>query len=178
MPHNKQNTDMKFYSDYGKLANSSIQVFKRNLTKFKFCYQDPFEYKSIKETGLKDFFEVFKKSAENPIKNFEKFKIYVNKMITLIKDTYDIGNWKIILLNKKPIGILMPHVFKENPELGVILNIGLLKNERGKGYGKIIHARGLELLKNMGAKRYKGSTGINNTAMLKVFKANGCRKLT
>jgi hypothetical protein len=33
------------------------------------------------------------------------------------------------------------------------------------------------ILKEMGAKKYIGSTETDNYAMLKVFKINGCRKL-
>jgi RimJ/RimL family protein N-acetyltransferase len=154
----------------------SRQTFKKNLVNFRFHRKDPFNYKSVNEAGQKIFFKVFKESAENPIRQFSRFKKYLGIIIKLTFKTYDIENWKIVLLNNKPIGIIMPHIFPENPELGTILNIGLIPNVRGKGYGRIIHAKGLELLKKMGAKKYMGSTDMNNHAMLRVFKSNGCRK--
>lgn len=168
--------ETKSFPGYGESKKYLTQVFEKNLSRFKFRYNDPFEYLSINEAGLRLFFKVFKQSVENPIKQFEKFKIYMDRMLNVTEKTYDIGNWKLVLLNKKPIGIIMPHIFQENPELGTLLNIGLVSAERGKGYGRIIHAKGLEILKGMGAKKYMGATDINNLAMLKVFIVNGCRK--
>jgi GNAT superfamily N-acetyltransferase len=70
----------------------------------------------------------------------------------------------------------LPPLFSIRKEVGTLLNIALLPEERGKGYGRIIHSRGLMILKEMGLKTYIGSTETNNYAMLKVFKLNKCRK--
>ena len=71
----------------------------------------------------------------------------------------------------------MPYIHPENPYIGSLLNFGVKPEFRGKGYGSIIHSKGLELLKEMGAKKYIGSTKPTNYAMLRVFEINGCRKI-
>ncbi len=166
----------RFMKECGLKIKYSKQLFTKNLRNFKSNYKDKFEYRSLNGPGLPKFFRTFKASIEDPIKQYRQFQRYVNKMKKLIGDTYDIGNWKVVSLNKENIGVIMPHVFPEDPKLGTLLEIGLKPEYRGKGYGRIIHERGLELLKEMGAKKYLGSTETTNHAMLRVFELNGCKK--
>lgn len=167
----------KFMKKSGLKIKYSRQLFRRDLRNFKSNYKDIFEYKSLSELGLIKFFRIYKISVEDPINQYEEFQKYINKMKKFIRNTYNYNNWKVASLNKVNIGVVMPHVLPENPKHGTIWDIGLKPRYRGKGYGRIIHARGLELLKQMGAKKYGGATGTTNHAMLRVFELNGCKKL-
>jgi RimJ/RimL family protein N-acetyltransferase len=167
----------KFMKECGLKIKYSKKLFTRSLRNFKSSSRDNLEYRSVPEIGLQQFFVLFKACVEDHIKKFDQFKKYFNKVKKLIHNTYDIENWKAVSLNNVNIGIVMPHIFPEDTKLGTLLEIGLKASYRGKGYGRIIHARGLGLLKEMGAKRYLGSTEITNYAMLRVFELNGCRKL-
>lgn len=166
----------KFMKGCGLKIKYSKWLFTRSLRNFNSPYKNVFKYHSISEAGIYKFFRLFKLSMENSIRQFDQFKKYLNKIKKLIKNTYDIDSWKVVSLNNTDIGIFMPHIFPENPKLGTLLEIGLKPKYRGKGYGRIIHAYGLELLRQMGAKKYLGSTEITNCAMVKVFQLNGCKK--
>jgi RimJ/RimL family protein N-acetyltransferase len=167
----------KFMKECRLKIKYSKKLFTRSLRNFKSGGADNLKYRSLPEIELNQFFSLFKACVEDPIKKFDQFKKYINKMKKLIHNTYDIENWKAVSLNNVNIGIVMPHIFPEDSKLGTLLQIGLKADYRGKGYGRKIHARGLELLKEMGAKRYLGSTETTNYAMLRVFELNGCRKL-
>lgn len=167
----------RFMKGCGLKIKYSKNLFTRNLPTFKSNYKDIFEYKSFNELDLHKLHKLFKQCVENPIENYIRFRKYSNKLKRLVRNMYDYQNWKVVSLNNKDIGIIMPHLFPEDPALGTLLNIGLRPKCRGKGYGRVIHAHGLELLKQMGAKKYLGSTETTNQAMLRVFEINGCRKL-
>jgi len=174
----------EFLNDCGFVIKYSKQVFLKNLVKHDFLYHDIFKYRSIDKTGIEKFFEIFKASADDPIRTIDRFKKNINRVKREYKNEDSISNWKLVFLKRKPIGIIMPFKiltylpprFSARKEVGTLLNIALLPEERGKGYGRIIHSRGLMILKEMGLKTYMGSTETNNYAMLKVFKLNKCRK--
>jgi ribosomal protein S18 acetylase RimI-like enzyme len=165
----------RFMKESG-LKKYSKQSFSKNLKDFKSNYEDIFEYRSPGEAGLLKFFRASRTSADNPIKQYKQFQKYFNKIKKYLRNDTDIENWKIVSLKKINIGVIMPYVFPENPKQGTILNFGLKPEFRGRGYGRIVHAKALELLKEMGVKKYLGSTEITNHAMLRIFELNGCKK--
>lgn len=57
------------------------------------------------------------------------------------------------------------------------MSIGVFPDHRSRGLGKILHARGLEILRAQGALDYIGSTDVLNASMLRVFETNGCSKI-
>jgi ribosomal protein S18 acetylase RimI-like enzyme len=75
------------------------------------------------------------------------------------------------------MGILIPKIFDDIPEEGTIHTFGLFPEFRGQGLGKILHAKGLEVLSELGATRYVGSTDRQNEPMIATFQANGCQKM-
>jgi ribosomal protein S18 acetylase RimI-like enzyme len=166
----------RFMKRCGLKIKYSKKLFTRTLKKLDFDYIDSFKYQSLDEAGAYKFFRLSIVSIKDFIKKYDRFRIYLNKMKRLVRNTYEINQWKIVSTRNKNIGIIMPHIFPEKPGLGTLLEIGLKPECRGKGYGRIIHAHGLELLKQMGAKKYLGSTETTNYAMLRVFEINGCKK--
>ncbi len=174
----------EFLNDCGFVIKYSKQIFTKNLSKHTLLYDDIFHYRSIDKTGMGKFFEVFRASVDNPIRTLARFNRYIYRIKKVFRSKGCISNWMLVFLNKRPIGIIMPFKiltympprFSARKEVGTLLNIALLPEERGKGYGRIIHSRGLMILKDMGLKTYMGSTETNNHAMLKVFKLNKCRK--
>lgn len=82
--------------------------------------------------------------------------------------------WLTVFLKNEPIGIIMPHVFQDIKTEGTILFIGLKSQYRNLGYGKILHSKCLEILKQNGVQRYIGSTLETNIAMNAVFQKNNC----
>ncbi|RPI14628.1 MAG: hypothetical protein EHM58_15985 [Ignavibacteriae bacterium] len=178
MPQSNFLIDCGFKIKYSKIC------FVKNLINHTFPYDDIFQYRSINDTGIEKFFEVFRASCADPIRTLSGFKRYIKRMIKEYNCGDDIDNWKSVFLKERPVGIIMPFKiltvmapkFTTRRKVGTLLNIALLPKERGKGYGRIIHSRGLMILKDMDLKTYLGSTNTDNYAMLKVFKINKCRK--
>lgn len=88
------------------------------------------------------------------------------------------SNWRnhchIFYKAKEPLGISIPHIEDGTTEEGRLFYFGVTPEHRGKGLGKVLHLYSLELLKNMHATYYVGSTDENNEYMIRIFKANGC----
>lgn len=53
--------------------------------------------------------------------------------------------------------------------------MGILKESRGKGYGKWVHRRGFSEIKRGGGKIYHGGTVADNTAMIRLFEKHNCK---
>ena len=166
----------RFMRGCGLKIMYSKKLFTRNLRTFTSVYTDNFEYKSINEIGNRKFSELFKVCIKDPIEKYIQFRKYEIRIKKLFRSVYTIDNWKVATLKNENVGIIMPHIFPEDLKLGTLLEIGLKPEHRGKGYGRVLHAHGLEILKQMGAKKYLGSTETTNHAMLRVFELNGCKK--
>jgi len=79
------------------------------------------------------------------------------------------------MLGNKYIGVILPVLYSDNEKEGTVFHIGLLPEERNKDYGRILHAKSLDILKEMGAVEYIGSTNTNNKPMMRLFELNGCK---
>lgn len=87
-------------------------------------------------------------------------------------------NWRnhchIFFREGEPLGVSIPHIEHGTTEEGRLFYFGVTPQHRGKGLGKLFHLYSLELLKNMNATCYVGSTDVNNVYMIRIFQANGC----
>jgi len=53
---------------------------------------------------------------------------------------------------------------------------GVTPAVRGRGLGLAAHRHGMEMLRAMGGKLYHGGCSLENAAMIRVFRKNGCRE--
>ncbi|MER2260764.1 MAG: GNAT family N-acetyltransferase [Psychrobacillus sp.] len=87
-------------------------------------------------------------------------------------------NWRnhchVFYKEGEPLGISIPHIENGTTEEGRLFYFGVVPDYRGKGFGKLFHLYSLELLKNMHATYYVGSTDENNEYMIRIFEANSC----
>lgn len=88
------------------------------------------------------------------------------------------NNWRsnchIFRKDRQPIGISIPVIENGTDNEGRLFYFGVVPEMRGKGFGTIFHRLSLELLKNMNATYYVGSTDENNVNMFRIFERNGC----
>lgn len=82
-------------------------------------------------------------------------------------------DWQIGYYGTKPIGITMPQLHDEGGEIGSNYYLGVIPEERKKGFGRALQRRAVEILQERGAKMIVGSTDEKNTAMIKVFESLG-----
>lgn len=71
-------------------------------------------------------------------------------------------------------GISIPHIEMGTEDEGRLFYFGVAPEQRGQGIGAQIHRKSMELLKQLQATYYVGSTDVNNVNMIKVFEKNGC----
>lgn len=171
------NVKNKFLERSGFVINKMKGFYEKYLELHKFNYDDIFDYKSIREIGESEFLEVFKKVTEDDPEREVDFRLYYKSMFDDAEDKFNEDWWKVVFLKSQIIGIIMPQVFPDKIEEGSIFYIGFIPEYRNKGYGKILHSKGLEFLKNQGVIRYIGSTLENNNAMNKVFELNECKQI-
>lgn len=172
-----RNYDMpttNFLEEFGFKIKYEKIIYEKNLDKHYFEYTDFFEYKSLQELGLNKFMKVFEQITDFYAEREGSEMEFFNELFSFTGDNYDPSCYLVPIYNAKEIGVIIPHVFPKKDKKGTLIYIGVVPEERNKGYGKIMHSKGLEILKNKGVKRYIGSTMTTNKSMLRIFEANGC----
>lgn len=135
-------------------------------------------YKSLDELGEVVFIETLRKcmigiaardfDPGSPQKQFKDLASYAGS-------NFLPQNWLIAYRGEDIVGMVLPQSYGEDsPGDGSLFFIGIVPEFRKQGLGRILHARGLHALSEMGLKRYIGSTDIINIDMLAIFRANGC----
>src|SRR5580692_11251114 len=123
------------------------QYARRGLSGYRSPYTDPFEYRSIADVGIEEicrlmvpFVEV--KSDQN---NFEQARAKLDDLIEFAGSLYQADHWLIAFINGQPIGYVFPQRYWDQPEEGSIFDIAILPEMQGRSYGRILHAKGLEM---------------------------------
>jgi GNAT superfamily N-acetyltransferase len=84
--------------------------------------------------------------------------------------------WRIAYVESEPAGVVLPQAFEKRDNEGTLFYVAVRPAFRGRGYGRVLHAAGLEFLSRKGIVKYVGSTDARNFPMLAVFQTNGCRQ--
>jgi GNAT superfamily N-acetyltransferase len=151
-------------------------IYNKNLDEHEFKFNDIFEYRSLEQSGIDEFLETYKLVQSDDPEGEIDPRTDVNELVEYAGKEYHPRNWFIVMLNEKPIGIIMPQKFAAEKSLAGLMHIGLIPQERNKGYGKILFSKSLQILKEIGIEKYMGSTNINNIPMRKVFESSGCKE--
>lgn len=151
--------------------------YKRELTSFKeYRGEESVVIKSIEQITADLFIEVWKETMIGSLNASSTLSI--EKEFMGMKSELGLDYEKSCLmafLEKKPIGITMPHIEPGTVDEGRLFYFGLLPEYRGKGWGSTLHKLSLHLLKKMGAAYYIGATGYKNIPMQRIFQINGCQ---
>ncbi|HDR7794528.1 TPA: GNAT family N-acetyltransferase [Bacillus luti] len=85
------------------------------------------------------------------------------------------GRSCIVFYDKnEPIGMSMPHIEPGTESEGRLFYFGIMPYYRGKGISSRMHLQSLQMLKEMGATYYIGSTYTSNEKMQRIFWRNNC----
>jgi ribosomal protein S18 acetylase RimI-like enzyme len=144
------------------------QYVRRRLEGYRSPYEDAFEYRSVADVG--------EGSVVQLMGPFHEADSWIEWREMVEADFYeaDLTKWLVAFLDGVPFGVVFPAKYSDRADEGTIVFIAVLPEHQGNGYGKILHAKGLERLSEQGITKYAGSTEASNTAMLGVFRANGC----
>jgi ribosomal protein S18 acetylase RimI-like enzyme len=156
------------------------KLFERFLGDYVNPYQDPFDYSSFSEAGRAAFIEAIRRINENTLNrdiNPLGADAELSDLVEHAGAAFDETMWKLAFHEGRLAGLVFPQIYPDARDQGSIFNIGLVPECRSRGWGKILHARGIEEIQMAGASRYIGSTDANNTPMLRIFGINGCSEI-
>jgi ribosomal protein S18 acetylase RimI-like enzyme len=86
----------------------------------------------------------------------------------------DISLWRLAFADDRLVGALLPALVPGADGLGVLLYVGVVPAERGRGLGGALYGQALAALRRAGAVRYKDATARSNEAMVRLFERAGC----
>lgn len=154
----------------------------KDITDYKSPYADNFDYRPLKEAGQELFIKILAETMmKGPVrpsqwKREPDFAANFAQMLQYGGRDHAMISWKMAFLGDEPAGMVFPQPDPDNSKSGMVLYVAVAEKFRGRGFGKILHAKGLADLAIMGSKHHTGSTDSINRPMLRIFDRNGCRK--
>jgi RimJ/RimL family protein N-acetyltransferase len=134
---------------------------------------------SLAHVGMNEFVQAYCASdhvgAER--KSAEQAQNELQDLIRAAGDRFDPSQWLVASNLAGTIGVILPQRFSDRPHWGTLFNIAVTPAFRQLGWGRVLHAYGLERLRLIGVERYVGSTDVRNQPMRRVFESNGCHAL-
>ncbi|KEK23286.1 GNAT family N-acetyltransferase [Bacillus gaemokensis] len=172
------NTYQTCFQENGFIYSSErIVVFKDIFSVVE--TDDLFDLTTIEEIGEESFREVWNETIKNAteIKGSMPFEVCKSMMQKEMGD-----RWKehclIALLDKEPIGIIIPYIEPGTLEEGKLFHFGIVPSMRGKGYESKLLEKAMYILKEIGAAYYIGTTDRENEWMKSIFEQNAYQQLS
>ncbi|MGG7163606.1 GNAT family N-acetyltransferase [Clostridium ihumii] len=136
-------------------------------------------FKTLKEVGEKEYVKAIEAVTENTLDrdDIENVKTlgkeaaaqrYFNELKEI---DFNEEWWKLAYKNEKLVGLIIPQKF--NDKYGAINYIGVVKNERGKGYVDDLLTMGSKTLSEAGIQKIIGDIDVNNFPMENSLKRQG-----
>ncbi|MBE7121469.1 GNAT family N-acetyltransferase [Bacillus cereus] len=167
------------YDVYKKCFRTySFEYITENIIVFKDIYEvedieSDIDFKLIEEVGEDACYSLWNELMEEEI----AYDQFVNIMEQEIG-----GQWKehclTVILNEKPIGIVVPHIERGTLEEGKLLYFAVAPSMRNTGYESDLFTKTMFVLKEIGATYYIGEANVQNEWMNAVFEKNGCQQLS
>ncbi len=152
---------------------------ERGLSGYESPHEDVLEYRTLAELGEERFLEIMTEAARgDPFEDVTERdpRGDFRELVDYAGDRFDPTWWRAAFQDGKPVGVVLPQAFADREAEGSLFYVGVFPDRRGRGFGKMLHAAGLEFLARNGIERYVGSTDSRNTPMIAVFTANGCSR--
>ncbi|MGB7054867.1 MAG: GNAT family N-acetyltransferase [bacterium] len=131
-------------------------------------------YESLSQDNEDDFINIFKAVYQPDIFESDAERCFMDLRKGAMKTKrFYAEDWEIACRSITYVGITMPQLHDERGEIGSNYYLGVIPEERKKGYGRALQRRAVETLHKRGAKMIVGSTEPENTAMIKVFESLG-----
>lgn len=155
----------------------SKQYARRALDDTLPVYDDPFVYRSVTEHDNVELLRILAAATSDSRSRDIGGDAAVawRELVEFADTAFAPEHWMIAYRDDAPAGLVFPQRYYDKPSEGSLFLIAVLPAHRGNGYAKILHAKGLALLRSIGVEQYVGSTDVDNAAMVAVFIANGCR---
>jgi len=155
------------------------QEFRRSIEGYRSPFDDPFLYKTIDEVGRDEVVRMLLPFIDG-VSNLDPFAqgwIEFQDLIDLAGTAFQPQDWLVAYLGQDPVGVVFPSRWENyDPSKGSIKMIAIVPEMQGRGFAKILHAKGIEVLASIGVTTYIGSTEMENTRMIQTFLTNGCER--
>lgn len=173
--------DRKWREILGRNGFSNLQdkaYFRRKISGCVAPADELLRYKSMAEVGREMMLNIHSLTyVENPNRNFSSPEVDFKSHEESAGQLFDSQGWFVAFRNDQPVGVLLPQRFPDRPQEGTLMSFGVTRAYRGQGFGRLLHAKGLEILSHQGVTDYIGSTDIQNFPMIRIFERNGCEKI-
>jgi GNAT superfamily N-acetyltransferase len=154
------------------------QYARRNIEGYRSPYEDALRCVSINEIDTVELIRVLGEAMRGGSArdlDVDHPELELEHNIEFAGDAYHPETWVIAYKDDQPVGVIFAQRYHDKLEEGSLFFIGVLPDFRGQGLGKVLHAKGVEMLAEIGVKEYVGSTDVQNEAMIRTFAANDCR---
>jgi ribosomal protein S18 acetylase RimI-like enzyme len=88
--------------------------------------------------------------------------------------------WSVVLIDDSAAGFVLPVVFvgETHGDLdeGTIYHVGVIPEQRGKGLGALLLARGTDALLRHGVWQIGADTAVENEPMIRIFERQGWKR--
>ncbi|SDL94344.1 GNAT family N-acetyltransferase [Sediminibacillus halophilus] len=169
-------TMVSMFQTCGFHVRDEVAFYQRRLEDLPNVQSD-WTIRSLHELNQIDFLKIWKRVISGSLNATSNLSM--EKQMESVKS--ELGNrYKdsclVAFEEKKPIGVLMPHIEPGTEKEGRLFYFGLVPDERNKRKSRLLHLHALARLKqDFQAAVYVGSTSVNNIPMRKVFERNGCK---
>ncbi len=166
-------------NNFFALKSESIEYYKSfQMEKMHFNHNSSITYKLVDERDIKLFLEMWQACSEGSLNapSAHPIEMQYEAMKQEIGEQYKSSCYSVYW-NKNLLGVVIPIIEPDTEEEGRLFYMGVLPQQRGKGFGKQLHQLGLFLLQEKGATYYIGSTGVENKPMQQIFQYNDCHPI-
>jgi GNAT superfamily N-acetyltransferase len=163
----------------GFVLDKKKAFVEKDIHGYRSPHEDPFTYRSLAEVGEDRFIEVMSEAARgDPFEDMTRrdARAGFRDLIEYAGKRFDPTWWRIAYVEGEPAGVVLPQAFEKRDDEGTLFYVAVRPAFRGRKYGRVLHAAGLEFLSRKGIVKYVGSTDARNFPMLAVFQTNGCRQ--
>ena len=134
----------------------------------------PLAYESLSNDNEECFIDIFKTIFQPDFFESDAVRYFVGLRKDAIKTKrFYTEDWEMGIHNDQYVGITMPQLHDEGGEIGSNFYLGVVPEQRSKGFGRALQRRAIETLRKRGAKMIVGSTDVRNKAMIEVFESLG-----
>lgn len=155
---------------------STIVEYTRTLSE-RLTIKNGLSVKNLADGGMADsnFAELYERCRSGSANK--------NKLFTIEQVMESLENelgpeWRtycyVFLKSGEPVCLTIPIIEQGTVDEGRLFYFGVVPEWRGKGYGTALHRISLNLLREIGATTYVGSTDEANRHMIRIFERNGC----
>jgi ribosomal protein S18 acetylase RimI-like enzyme len=131
-------------------------------------------YESFSVNSETRFIDIFKAVYQPDMFESDAEKCFVDLKESAMKTKrFYPEDWEIAYHGSEYIGITMPQLHDEGGGIGSNWYLGVVPEQRKKGFGRALQRRAIEILQKRGAKMIVGSTDVKNAAMIQVFQSLG-----